>query len=114
MKSGLHNKLKLSSMILLRVLLPIAAYFFLVSPLYFLHVPTWSSSQSLWFTCVEAIWQVPMQNYLGRAGFPALWALNWVTIVAAGFAMETIQALVGIAGLPLFLILWIIRMSPPP
>jgi hypothetical protein len=53
-----------------------------------------------------------MQNYLGRAGFPALWALNWVTIVAAGFAMETIQALVGIAGLPLFLILWIIRMSP--
>jgi hypothetical protein len=53
-----------------------------------------------------------MQNYLGRAGFPALWALNWVTIVAAGFAMETIQAIVGIAGLPLFLILWIIRMSP--
>jgi hypothetical protein len=31
MKSGLHKKLKLSSMILLRVLLPIAAYFFLVS-----------------------------------------------------------------------------------
>ena len=54
-----------------------------------------------------------MQNYLGRAGFPALWALNWVTIVAAGFAMETIQALVGIAGLPLFLILWIICMSLP-
>jgi hypothetical protein len=47
-------------------------------------------------------------------GFPALWALNWVTIVAAGLAMETVQALVGIAGLPLFLILWIIRKSPNP
>jgi hypothetical protein len=50
--------------------------------------------------------------YLG--GFPALWALNWVTIVAAGLAMETVQALVGIAGLPLFLILWIIRKSLKP
>jgi len=53
-----------------------------------------------------------MQNYLGRGGFPALWALNWVTITAGGFALETILAIFGIAGLPLFLILWIICMSP--
>lgn len=50
-----------------------------------------------------------MQTYLGRGGFPALWMLNWVTLTAAGLAMETVQALVGIAGLPIFLILWIIR-----
>jgi hypothetical protein len=44
MKSGLHKKLKLSSMILLRVLLPIAAYFFLVSP----HLPFIEWLHELW------------------------------------------------------------------
>jgi hypothetical protein len=42
------------------------------------------------------------------AGFVTLWALNYVTIIAAGFALETMLCLVGIPFLPVFLILWII------
>jgi hypothetical protein len=55
-------------MLILRLAMPILAYFFFVSP-----IPSSSYTreeeaywQSLWFTCIEAIWQVPMQNYLGR------------------------------------------------
>lgn len=41
----------------------------------------------------------------------ALWMLNYVTLIAGGLAMETVLAIVGIAWLPFFLILWIIRES---
>lgn len=45
------------------------------------------------------------------AGFVTLWALNYLTIIAGGFAMETILALLGVTWLPFFLIMWIIRTS---
>lgn len=35
--------------------------------------------------------------------------LNYVTLISAGFAMETVLAIVGMQWLPFFLILWIIR-----
>jgi len=38
--------------------------------------------------------------------------LNYVTLISAGFAMETVLAIVGIPFLPFFLILWIIREQP--
>jgi hypothetical protein len=43
------------------------------------------------------------------AGFVTLWALNYATIIAAGFALDTMLSLVGMPWLPFFLILWIIR-----
>ncbi|WVQ95470.1 hypothetical protein IAU59_002567 [Kwoniella sp. CBS 9459] len=95
MKSGLQQRIRFTSMLRLRLGWPLLAYFFL----------------SLWQTLVVRAWQVPLTDYLGRAGFVTLWALNYVTIIAAGFAMETALAVVGIAWLPFFLILWIISSS---
>ncbi|WVQ63400.1 uncharacterized protein L199_001553 [Kwoniella botswanensis] len=95
MKSGLNSTLKMSSMFGLRLGWPLLAYFFI----------------SLWQTLVVRAWQIPLSDHLGRAGFVTLWALNYVTIIAAGFAMETMLALIGIAWLPFFLILWIIPSS---
>ncbi|WWC65254.1 uncharacterized protein I303_107871 [Kwoniella dejecticola CBS 10117] len=95
MKSGLQSRLKMSSMLVLRLGWPLLAYFFL----------------SLWETLIIRAWQIPMTDYLGRAGFVTLWALNYVTIIACGFAMETVLALVGLTWLPFFLILWIIPSS---
>ncbi|OCF78731.1 hypothetical protein I204_00675 [Kwoniella mangroviensis CBS 8886] len=92
MKSGLNSRLKMSSMLGLRLGWPLLAYFFI----------------SLWQTLIVRAWQIPLSDHLGRAGFVTLWALNYVTIIAAGFAMETMLALIGIAWLPFFLILWII------
>ncbi|OCF36034.1 hypothetical protein I316_02530 [Kwoniella heveanensis BCC8398] len=92
MKSGLQQRIKFTSMLRLRMGWPLLAYFFI----------------SLWQTLVVRAWQVPLTDHLGRAGFVTLWALNYVTIIAAGFAMETVLAVVGISWLPFFLILWII------
>nr|XP_031862594.1 uncharacterized protein CI109_002092 [Kwoniella shandongensis]KAA5529666.1 hypothetical protein CI109_002092 [Kwoniella shandongensis] len=92
MKSGLQSRLRFSSMLKLRLGWPLLAYFFL----------------SLWETLIIRAWQVPLNNHLGRAGFVTLWALNYFTIIAAGFAMETALAVVGISWLPFFLIMWII------
>ncbi|WWC92395.1 uncharacterized protein L201_007352 [Kwoniella dendrophila CBS 6074] len=95
MKSGLNTRLKMSSMFAIRLGWPLLAYFFI----------------SLWETLIIRAWQIPLTNHLGRAGFVTLWALNYVTIIAAGFAMETVLALVGLSWLPFFLILWIIPSS---
>ncbi|WWC98465.1 hypothetical protein V866_005356 [Kwoniella sp. B9012] len=95
MKSGLNSRLKMSSMLRLRLGWPLLAYFFI----------------SLWQTLIVRAWQIPLSDHLGKAGFVTLWALNYVTIIAAGFAMETMLALIGIAWLPFFLILWIIPSS---
>ncbi|WWC72650.1 uncharacterized protein I206_106614 [Kwoniella pini CBS 10737] len=92
MKSGLQSRLKMSSMFALRLGWPLLAYFFI----------------SLWETLIIRAWQVPLTDYLGRAGFVTLWALNYITIIACGLAMETVLAIVGMAWLPFFLILWII------
>ncbi|WVF67907.1 hypothetical protein IAT40_002669 [Kwoniella sp. CBS 6097] len=92
MKSGLQQRIKFTSMLRLRLGWPLLAYFFI----------------ALWQTLVVRAWQIPLTDHLGRAGFVTLWALNYVTIIAAGFAMETVLAIVGISWLPFFLILWII------
>lgn len=46
-----------------------------------------------------------------KGGFVTLWALNYVTLIAAGWAIETMLAVLGLPWLPFFLILWIIRES---
>lgn len=49
------------------------------------------------------------------AGFVTLWALNYVTVLAEGFALETALAILGVSWLPFFLIMWIISaLSPCP
>lgn len=40
------------------------------------------------------------------------WALNFVTIIAGGFAMETVISLLGPQWLPVFLVLWLISKYP--
>ncbi|KAL7423027.1 hypothetical protein Q5752_002326 [Cryptotrichosporon argae] len=92
MKTSLGAKLAFPSMLWFRLAWPVFCYFWM----------------SLAFTTIERAWQIPMYNHLGAAGFVVLWALNFVTIWAAGWAMETVTALVGPMNLPFFLILWII------
>ncbi|WRT70773.1 uncharacterized protein IL334_007772 [Kwoniella shivajii] len=96
MKSGLGTRLRMSSMLGIRLGWPLLAYFFI----------------SLWQTLIVRAWQVPLTDHLGRAGFVTLWALNYVTIIASGLAMETMLAIIGISWLPFFLILWIICAYP--
>lgn len=60
-----------------------------------------------WIRQVPSIHPFDTADWAG--GFVALWALNYVTLIAGGFAMETVLAIVGVSWLPFFLILWIIR-----
>jgi hypothetical protein len=61
-------------------------------------------------------WVTPRESDQGQradirpvGGFVTLWALNYVTLIAAGWAIETMLAVLGLPWLPFFLILWIIR-----
>jgi hypothetical protein len=113
-------------MVALRLGWPVFAFFFMASDSLSVRQSA-SDRQSLWFTLIERAFQIPMWDFLGAGGysttiirsgadpsggFVALWMLNYVTLIAAGFAMETVLAVVGIPFLPFFLILWIIRERP--
>lgn len=65
MFSGLNNRLKLWSLIKLRLLASTVMYFFL----------------SLWYTCLNAAFQEPLYDHVGRAGFVVFWMLNLVTLL---------------------------------
>ncbi|KAI9634655.1 uncharacterized protein MKK02DRAFT_37535 [Dioszegia hungarica] len=91
-KTGIEDRLTFRAKVTQRVCWPLFAFFWI----------------ALWQTLVVRAFQVPLTDYLGRAAFVTLWALNYVTIIAAGFALETMLCLVGIPFLPVFLILWII------
>lgn len=112
MKTGLQKKLSFGSLLGLRFSSTLVAYFFLVSRMFDLSDVRLKNSadarQSLWETLIIRAFQVPLRAVFGSGGFPILWALNFVTITACGWALETVICIVGPAWLPFFLTLWII------
>lgn len=123
MKTGIEQKLTFGAKLLLRFGWPLIAWFFLVCETVIMNNGNELIRQSLYQTLVERAFQVALQDYLGRgrsslvlsgrllivlAGFVTLWALNYVTIIGAGLALETMLSILGVPFLPVFLILWII------
>ncbi|BFZ62308.1 hypothetical protein YB2330_003399 [Saitoella coloradoensis] len=88
----LQARLRLSSTLATRLLIPPIQYLFL----------------SLWFSLVSLAWDVSFTAYFGHVGFFLFWMSNWVTMTALGFAIEGVYTLVGEAFIPFFFIAWII------
>lgn len=65
-------------------------------------------TQSLWYTTLLSAFQIPLTHILGHSGWLAAWALNYLSFLALGLAMEVAITVLGIRGMPFFLILWII------
>jgi hypothetical protein len=92
MSSGLQMKLTTAS--LLKVRLAVPAFFYI-----------WFS---LWYTLVNRAFEVPLSNIVGDGGFVVFWALNYVTYMAIGLALEAFISLLTIRWFPFSLITWII------
>jgi len=92
LSTGLQMKLTTSSLLKIRLAVPAFGYFWF----------------SLWYTLVNRAFQVPFNNSLGSAGFVVFWALNYITYLAVGLALESLISLLTMRWFPFALISWII------
>ncbi|KAJ7627848.1 hypothetical protein DFH06DRAFT_1103085 [Mycena polygramma] len=90
--SGLEQRLTLGSLVRVRIATSFAAYFFI----------------GLFYTLLSRASQLPFDRQFGRAGFVIFWMLNWLGMLACGLALEAMITLLGVRGVPFFLMLWII------
>ncbi|KAJ7198449.1 hypothetical protein GGX14DRAFT_181124 [Mycena pura] len=90
--SGLEQRLTLGSLIWVRLLTAIGAYFFV----------------ALFYALLSCAFRLPLGRRFGKAGFVIFWMLNWVGMAACGLALEAIATLLTVRFVPLFLIFWII------
>ncbi|KAJ7649067.1 hypothetical protein DFH06DRAFT_1421515, partial [Mycena polygramma] len=90
--SGLEQRLTLGSLVRVRIATSFAAYFFI----------------GLFYTLLSRAFQLPFDRQFGRAGFVIFWMLNWLGMLACGLALEAMITLLGVRGVPFFLMLWII------
>ncbi|KAJ7613506.1 hypothetical protein FB45DRAFT_981788 [Roridomyces roridus] len=90
--SGLENKLRLSSLIKLRLTTAFIGYLWI----------------SLCYTLLSRAFQLPFDRQFGRAGFVVFWMLNYTGMLACGLAIDAIITLITIRFIPFFLITWII------
>lgn len=88
----LRRKLTMSSMLFLNWIVPVILYFWV----------------SLMYSFVTLAFRVDMTRMYGRGGFPLYWALNWLSMTALGFIMETMLRIAGPLFFPFFLIFWVI------
>ncbi|GAA5967376.1 hypothetical protein JCM3765_000506 [Sporobolomyces pararoseus] len=91
-RAALEPKLKLKSLIALRLISPPAFYVFL----------------SLWVSLVSIAFQVPFNLFWGKGGFPLFWLSNWATMYALGLCMEVALTMLGPKYTAFFLIFWAI------
>jgi hypothetical protein len=63
---------------------------------------------SLFYALVCRAFQDPFYNSVGAAGFVVFWALNYVTFLAIGLALEAFMSLLTMRWFPFSLIFWII------
>ncbi|KAG1737631.1 hypothetical protein EDB19DRAFT_1928366 [Suillus lakei] len=91
-ESGLDKRLKLRSLILLRLLWPVTLYFFI----------------SLMYSLLSLAFGVPFGRKFGHAGFVIYWMMSWCSMSALGLALESMITLLTMKFIPVFLILWII------
>ncbi|KAJ6480711.1 hypothetical protein C8R47DRAFT_1322364 [Mycena vitilis] len=90
--SGLEQRLTLGSLVRVRIATSFVAYFFI----------------GLFYTLLSRAFQLPFDRQFGRAGFVVFWMLNWLGMLACGLALEAMITLLGVRGVPFFLMLWII------
>ncbi|EIW83216.1 hypothetical protein CONPUDRAFT_101913 [Coniophora puteana RWD-64-598 SS2] len=88
--SGYARRLKLSSVIAVRLLVPISIYFFV----------------TLLYCVMSEAFQVPFR--FGKWGFVIYWMQSWATMCALGLAVESVVTLVTLKFVPVFFILWLI------
>ncbi|EPQ57389.1 hypothetical protein GLOTRDRAFT_58712 [Gloeophyllum trabeum ATCC 11539] len=109
MVSGLDRRLKLSSLIKLRLIVPPSLYFLI----------------SLNYALVSLAFKVPFNrrrvvplsqacsrligdSRFGNGGFVAFWMLAWVGMTALGLAVEALVTILTPKFIPFFLVLWLI------
>ncbi|KAG2148512.1 hypothetical protein BD769DRAFT_572233 [Suillus cothurnatus] len=91
-ESGFEKRLRLRSLILLRLLWPVTLYFFI----------------SLMYSLLSLAFGVPFNRNFGNAGFVIYWMMSWCSMSALGLALESMITLLTFKFIPVFLILWII------
>ncbi|GAA5892631.1 SNG1 family protein [Sporobolomyces salmoneus] len=91
-RAALEPKLRLKSLIFLRLIAPPVFYVFL----------------SLWISLVSIAFQVPFNLFWGKGGFPLFWLINWTSMWALGLAMECALTLLGPKYTAFFLVFWAI------
>jgi hypothetical protein len=91
-ESGFEKRLRLRSLILLRLLWPVTLYFFV----------------SLMYSLLSLAFGVPFSRNFGNAGFVIYWMMSWCSMSALGLALESMITLLTFKFIPVFLILWII------
>ncbi|KAK8850590.1 hypothetical protein IAR55_004509 [Kwoniella newhampshirensis] len=87
----IQEQLTMSSEVLVKVLVPFIAYFWL----------------SLHYSLVSLAFLVNFTRQFGKGGFVVYWMLNWITMSALGFVMETAFLWLG-PFFPFFLVFWVI------
>lgn len=92
MKSGLQMKLTTASLLKIRLGVPAFCYFWF----------------SLSYALVCRAFQIPFENSIGSAGFVVFWAMNYITFLAIGLALEAFMSLLTPRWFPFSLIFWII------
>jgi len=92
----IQEKLALGSEILIKVMVPFIAYFWL----------------SLHYSLVSLAFLVSFNRKYGRGGFVLYWMINWVTMSGLGFVMESVYLWLG-PFFPFFLVFWVILNVSP-
>ncbi|KAH7888592.1 hypothetical protein F5I97DRAFT_722046 [Phlebopus sp. FC_14] len=91
-QSGFGRRLKLRSLILIRLLWPTILYLLV----------------SLMYSLLSLAFGVPFGRKYGQAGFVIYWMMSWVGMMALGLALESMITILTVKFIALFLILWII------
>ncbi|KZP19961.1 hypothetical protein FIBSPDRAFT_742993 [Athelia psychrophila] len=90
--SGIQHRLKLRSILILRIVAPICTYFFV----------------SLMYSVLSLAYLVPFDRTFGKAGFFIYWMMSFCAMTALGLALEVMITVLTPRFVPFFLILWII------
>ncbi|GJE94695.1 SNG1 family protein [Phanerochaete sordida] len=90
--SGLERRLKLTRLIMLRIVVPVIIYFWL----------------SLAYALLSIYFHVPFDRRFGHAGFVIFWMLSWCAMLSLGLAIEAMITILTLRFIPFFLVPWII------
>ncbi|WWD20771.1 hypothetical protein CI109_105248 [Kwoniella shandongensis] len=87
----IQEQLTMGSEVLVKILIPFVAYFWL----------------SLHYSLISLAFLVNFSREFGKGGFVVYWMLNWITMSALGFVMESVYLWLG-PFFPFFLVFWVI------
>ncbi|KAI0049875.1 hypothetical protein FA95DRAFT_1537385 [Auriscalpium vulgare] len=88
----IEDRLTFRSLMLMRIFIPITAYFLV----------------SLFYCLLSVAFQVPFARTFGHPGFLVYWMISWFAMCALGFGVEAMITILTPRFLPFFLLLWII------